>query len=463
MQPTWMSHAWSAFGVRERSGPGINQAIAEMYARAGHAGVKDDAVPWCAAFVGACLEKAGVESTRSLRARSYLDWGAALDDPSYGAIAVLSRGSNPAAGHVGFYVGERGDQVFLLGGNQADTVSVAAFSRDRLLGFRQPTAAAPQLDDAADDRDTSATPLFDRALAHVLAMEGGYTNDPYDPGGPTNRGVTLATWARHRGVRLSAETRAELIRTLKDISDDDLRIIYRDRYWRPSRAGDMPPGVDLMHFDASVNHGLAGAARLLQSVIGVTIDGEIGPITMAAVHRVSAKDLIASYADARRTRYRELPHFWRFGRGWLNRVSATARAAEASRAAFAGQNPSSAKAHTDDEDQQMTAPASEPGTQQPTSSLPGEKWWAESMTLWGALITTLSTVLPVIGPLFGLNLSAEIIEQIGQHVIEIIQALGGVAGIVMTVIGRMRATARLTSRPARSSAVQLPFRRGLRS
>ncbi|MEO0791280.1 MAG: hypothetical protein AAFY27_01915 [Pseudomonadota bacterium] len=84
----------------------------------------------------------------------------------------------------------------------------------------------------------------------------------------------------------------------------------------------------------------------------------------------------------------------------------------------------------------------------PTAPTTGEpkKWWMQSITLWGAFVTTLSTVLPIVGPLFGVQLSADMIEQIGQHVITVLQALGGISGVLMTVFGRVRAETRLVSR-----------------
>ncbi len=88
----------------------------------------------------------------------------------------------------------------LLGGNQGDAVGVAAFPKTRLLGFRWPQPqpapqAEPALPPAQDD------PLFAAALEHVLEMEGGFTDDQHDPGGPTNRGITLKMFAAWKGVR----------------------------------------------------------------------------------------------------------------------------------------------------------------------------------------------------------------------------------------------------------------------
>ncbi len=66
------------------------------------------------------------------------------------------------------------------------------------------------------------------------------------------------------------------------------------------------------------------------------------------------------------------------------------------------------------------------------------KWWGESMTIWGALLTAVSTVLPVIGPLLGINITGELITALGEHLVQVVQALGGLAGILMTVLGRVR-------------------------
>src|SRR5690606_6230947 len=140
-QPAWLDHAWQEAGVRETPGPASNSRILQFFRDVGHADVTSDEVAWCAAFVGACLERAGLRSTRSLLARSYLDWGIAISRAKLGAIAVLSRGSNPGQGHVGFVVGAAKDQLFLLGGNQKDAVTVQSFPMERVLGLRWPGLA----------------------------------------------------------------------------------------------------------------------------------------------------------------------------------------------------------------------------------------------------------------------------------------------------------------------------------
>jgi uncharacterized protein (TIGR02594 family) len=423
-----MARAWAELGQREQPGDADNARIVAYYADVRHADVRHDDVAWCAAFVGACLERVGIGSTRSLLARSYLGWGDTLAEPRFGSIAVLSRGSDPAAGHVGFWLGETADQIVLLGGNQSDAVSVELFAKDRLLGLRWPPSEPAAVARESDD-------VFEVALAHVLVMEGGYSDDPYDPGGPTNKGVTLATFARHLGIELNGYTRDDLVARLKRIDDATVRAIYRGHYWQPSRSQDLPPPVAVMHFDAAVNHGVGAAARMLQQALAVAVDGEIGPITLAAARRIPALDSVARYGEIRRQRYRALPHFWRFGRGWLARVDRTIAAA--ARLAAHPADPQTPKG-----DVPMTI-------EQPREDQPEAKWWGSSVTIWGAIITAVTTVLPVVAPLFGIAITGELAHQLGEQVVAVGQALGGLIGTVMTIWGRSRASSRLEQREVR--------------
>jgi hypothetical protein len=68
------------------------------------------------------------------------------------------------------------------------------------------------------------------------------------------------------------------------------------------------------------------------------------------------------------------------------------------------------------------------------------KQWGESMTVWGVLLTAASTVLLVIGPLLGLDTTAEFIGQLGKQLTEIVQALGAIIGTFIAIYGRVRAT-----------------------
>ena len=407
----WLAEAWREFGQRERPGAEHNPRLLALYRDAGHADVSADEVAWCAAFCGACFERAGIRSTRSLMARSYLAWGVTLDTPRMGAVAIFSRGSDPTLGHVGFWLGEADGDVVVLGGNQGDAVTVSRYPKSRLLALRWP---------AADGASLPSDP-FDHALEHVLEMEGSYTDDPHDPGGPTNRGITLAVFAAWRKSALTDANRDALIRELKAIDDATVEAIYRRRYWEPAGCAEFAAPLAFMHFDAAVNHGVGTAIRILQEAVGVDVDGEIGPQTRAAVTEASATRTLDRYAEIRRRRYRALPHFWRFGRGWLARVDKTLARAKA----LLNQSPSRPSQGEND----MTT----------STSTSNGKWWGHSLTIWGTLVTILSTVVPALAPVTGVDVSGDLVSSAGSQVVEAVQAVGALIGTLMTIYGRVRA------------------------
>ena len=232
--PPWLSIAWSDFGQRERPGSATNPAIAAYFRDAGHPEVRDDETAWCSAFVGAVLERSGHRGTRSLMARSYLKWGIEADTTTLGAVAVLSRGSNPVLGHVGFLIGHTPSKVILLGGNQSNAVTVEAYDRQRLLAVRLPAAMSVTAPVPVASVDAEP-PGFAAALQMILRHEGGWSDDPFDPGGATNKGITLAVYARELGRDVTAETVAELKSGLRRIPDNLVRRIYHQRYWLPAR------------------------------------------------------------------------------------------------------------------------------------------------------------------------------------------------------------------------------------
>jgi len=137
--------ARSYIGTTEGPGPADNPVIMEMYASVGHDWVEHDSVAWCAAFVGHCLERAGIQSTRKLTARSYLDWGIPIEvaDAQQGDIGVIPRGSSSWQGHVFFIDRIEGQWVWGLGGNQDDAVNVKRYPVSKLLGVRRAGDVAP--------------------------------------------------------------------------------------------------------------------------------------------------------------------------------------------------------------------------------------------------------------------------------------------------------------------------------
>jgi len=126
---------------------GSNPKVVAYYKDAGFAGIKEDDVAWCAAFVGAMLKRAGVKPSNSLLARSYLKWGVQvpISQAKRGDIGVIPRGTD-WQGHVFFIEKIEGGKVYAIGGNQKDSVSRTTFPVASLIGVRRAAKAAQPVD-----------------------------------------------------------------------------------------------------------------------------------------------------------------------------------------------------------------------------------------------------------------------------------------------------------------------------
>lgn len=143
--PAWLALARSHLGKREIPGkataPFITRWLLSLKAWWG-----DDETPWCGVFVAGCLTDAGLPKPKNwFRARAYLDYGTPLVKPRVGCIVVFDGGlTRPGAGHVGFVVGQDEEsRLMVLGGNQANAVTIAPFVKTRVLGYRWPPGAEP--------------------------------------------------------------------------------------------------------------------------------------------------------------------------------------------------------------------------------------------------------------------------------------------------------------------------------
>lgn len=131
----WMDIARKELGQSEINGSKHNPRIIE-YHKATSLKSNSDEVAWCSSFVSWVLEKSGFKSTRSARAKSYLEYGKKLSEPREGCIVVFSRGKS--SGHVAFFVKKNLLTVTVLGGNQSNAVCYQDYPRYRILGYRWP-------------------------------------------------------------------------------------------------------------------------------------------------------------------------------------------------------------------------------------------------------------------------------------------------------------------------------------
>jgi len=164
---------------------------------------------------------------------------------------------------------------------------------------------------------------WDKSFELMLGSEGGFSDDPRDNGnklpdgrkGSTMLGVTQYNWEHWTGHQVTHEQ-------IKKLTPADVKPFYKKKFWDVCRCDDLPSGIDYLVFDFAVNAGCGGSAKLLQTVVGVTPDGGIGPITLAAVNAIAENELVEKFSQAKEDFYRGLSNFNVYGVGWLNRVAA---------------------------------------------------------------------------------------------------------------------------------------------
>lgn len=126
------------YGLKEYPGVKHNPEIVRMFHEIGHKWVNDDETAWCAAAHSWIHMKMGYRFTGKLNARSWENFGTKLDKPVYGCTVVFWRVNKTSGyGHVGFFIRETKDTIFVLGGNQSDTYNIQEYKKSQLLGYRE--------------------------------------------------------------------------------------------------------------------------------------------------------------------------------------------------------------------------------------------------------------------------------------------------------------------------------------
>jgi lysozyme family protein len=188
--------------------------------------------------------------------------------------------------------------------------------------------------------DTTPASRFETCLAIVLRFEGGFSDDPRDPGGATNLGITRETLARWRGVTPWQDLPVGEVQTL---GRPEAANIYKTLYWDRCQAGQLPVGVDLAVFDFAVNSGPERAIATLQREVGAMPDGLIGPKTLAAIKaRVALSGvagIIVALCNGRLGFLQRLAITATFGHGWSSRVDEIRMLALAEAKAAAASSP----------------------------------------------------------------------------------------------------------------------------
>ena len=153
---------------------------------------------------------------------------------------------------------------------------------------------------------------FEGAIGTVLKHEGGYVNDPADPGGETKYGISKRSYPHVN---------------IKALTVEQAKAIYRRDFWRYDRIGNQRVATKV--FDMGVNMGSSRAHRILQQAVRnlgqkIAVDGKIGPKTLAATNRADAQRLLLELRALQAERYVNIvlgrPQSKKFLRGWLRRA-----------------------------------------------------------------------------------------------------------------------------------------------
>lgn len=146
---------------------------------------------------------------------------------------------------------------------------------------------------------------WEACLSHTKISEGGYVNDPVDPGGETKYGISKRSYPHVDIMSLTWGQAAG---------------IYKRDYWDAVRGDDLPAGLDLVAFDGAVNSGVSRGSKWVQSALGVDQDGRIGPVTLRAASGANIGVAIDRACNERIAFMKSLKTWWKYKNGWTSRV-----------------------------------------------------------------------------------------------------------------------------------------------
>lgn len=161
---------------------------------------------------------------------------------------------------------------------------------------------------------------FDTAFDRLIGHEQGYSNDPNDPGGETNWGVTWPTLRDAIAAKIVPATA-----TIKSLKREQSKLIYQKLFWERIKADRLVDGVAFQAFDFAVNSSIETAVRYLQRAVGVADDGVWGPVSQKAADSCSESDVIMKL-NAERLDFMTRLKNWPFhGKGWARRIAQNLR------------------------------------------------------------------------------------------------------------------------------------------
>lgn len=158
---------------------------------------------------------------------------------------------------------------------------------------------------------------YQKALRQILKYEGGYVNDPDDPGGATNMGITQKVYDAYRKSKGLANA------PVKGISKEEVSAIYEERYWKASRAAYLKWPLSLAVFDTAVNFGVGRSNQFVAQALGLEGTTKWNPKASELIHTADPKAVALKIVELRiafrHARVAKAPSQKKFLKGWLNR------------------------------------------------------------------------------------------------------------------------------------------------
>lgn len=257
---------------------------------------------------------------------------------------------------------------------------------------------------------------FEIALRPIAAHEGGFSNHPNDPGGPTMAGITQAVYNGYRrGKGLPT-------RPVNQLTQQEKVEIFRENYWNPVMGDRLPLGIDYCLLDGAIHSGPSQATKWLQRAIKTPVDGSIGPVDLLKLDELRAHEdkvgdaIIDSICDQRMAFLRTLKNWPSFARGWTTRVAEMRKLAKQ----MNNRQPLSRPTEIPSADMGRAPPSQTKVSETPTGDV--------------AIKTGTSGLLAMIGEM--LSQASDVISQLTYLPVEVVRIGGGVllvAGIVALV------------------------------
>lgn len=318
--PSWVFWFWDKLGWTEFD---HDKELSKgwKYTGLNYNTVIGSARAWCAMALVTALEENGIKSSKSAAAKSFAIWGEPCEF-KFGAILPIRHATGNH--HVTIFLGwkdERKNLAFCLGGNQSNSINISVYNLSGNDNQHDNLITTPRWPIISKEKPIEApmkNSTFDKAFQMILEHEGGFSDHPQDKGSWTMYGITRAEVSRYIGHEASIDE-------VKALTIDQAKEIYKKNYWDKLKLDEVKSDLlKLILFDQGVNRDTGTIVLKIQKLLGVSVDGVFGPVTIAKLNSQDPKHFsVLFFKDAQKS-YIEIVKRNSsqivFLNGWINRT-----------------------------------------------------------------------------------------------------------------------------------------------